>query len=126
MGFTPSGIEREEPPQDGHATATLTPPTIEPISATDTGARVNFTDDPWWDDSSGMLLCWAAPAQPLTINWFRGPYTLTTLIGGGDSSPGFVPLEGTATSGTRQFFRFRVRDTAGMLSQAIHLHADVA
>jgi hypothetical protein len=106
----------DNPPPIGKASATCSLVTVDP-SAT-ASQDVNFTpDDPWNNQGSeGRLLLWFSPIFPQTINWFRGPWTLSTGLGPEFTSPTAVPFGFTPASGDRFFIKARAVESDGTLS----------
>jgi hypothetical protein len=106
-----------DPPDDQHGETPLTPPTVDPISGSDGSFNFNFRNaDPWHTTNPGYLFVYVSDAQPLTVNWFRGPYTLVGTQGSVTGTPGTYNLPSAAVSSTKLFFRFRASDDRGQLS----------
>lgn len=115
----------DDPPTNGHGATPLTMPTVASVSTLDGTVEVHFSeDDPWWNQQAGMYI-WGAPASTLTINWFRGPWTLLSATGFHGSNPATFGLGYTPASGQRLFFKARVNDEQGQNSTPLYFRYDV-
>lgn len=88
-----------------------------------------FTEsDPWVTEDDAALLLYASPPQPLTRNFWAGPYRLAgTILGSSTTpptSPGTLPLPLPATLNQRVFVRLRLTRADARLSPSVRLPAD--
>lgn len=83
--------------------------------------------DAWVTEAGAAMLFYASAPQPLTRNFWAGPYRYAgPLLGSApfNTSPGTIPLPQPAALGTRVFVRFRLTRTDARLSHAARLPAD--
>jgi hypothetical protein len=108
-GFTP----RDEAPPGGG----LTPVNFLKIDAFAAANNIDIYldgNDPWATDAGAGLIVYISEPQPVTINWFRGPYRLAATVVSSGSAPA-SPASRTpantslvAGSGLKLFYRMIV------------------
>lgn len=85
--------------------------------------------DPWVTEDDAALLFYASPPQPLTRNFWAGPYRFAGKISGHSASPptspGTIALPFPAGGNRRVFVRFRLTRADARLSPAGRLPADL-
>jgi hypothetical protein len=100
---------------------------------------LNYADDvlhvlfddtsPWVAESGAALLIYVSRPQPLTINFWKGPYRYAgCLLGGSPATfdPYTLPLPFAAAPNERVFVRGRLTRADGRLSSSFRLPADYA
>lgn len=84
--------------------------------------------DPWRTDTGSALLFYASAAQPLTRNFWSGPYRYAGPILGkpvpAPQSPFTIALPFTYAPGQRCFVRYRLTSSDGRLTVSRRLPAD--
>jgi hypothetical protein len=115
----------DDPPPKGHGATPLSMPTVASVSTLDGTVEVTFNaDDPWWSQQAGLYI-WGAAASTVTINWFRGPWTLLYAGGFHASNPATFGLGYVPASTNRLFFKARVSDEWGQPSTRAYFRYDV-
>ena len=124
-GFTPRATA---PAGGGH-----TPVNFLKIDAFDGTNTIDiFLDgnDPWATDNGAGLITYVSLPQPVTINWFRGPYRLAATVVSSGSSPASpatrTPANTTLTGsqGLKLFYRMVVTMNDGRPSTEF-LHSTI-
>ncbi len=121
-------------PRVDQAPTIRTSPSMEPVTL----AILNVVDDTcllyvpagqqWLNQVGGALLFYASPPQPLTVNYYKGPYRFAGKIVGQPLGPSVTPFTFTlpfpAAPGERVFVRVRQTRTDGRLGPSVRLQAD--
>lgn len=103
-----------------------------------TTAILNIVDDTvlayvppfqnWLNQLNGALLFYASRPQPLTVNYFRGPYRYAAKIVGQPLGPSYspftIPLPFPAALNDRVFIRARQTRADARLGPSVYLQAD--
>lgn len=121
-------------PRVDQAPSSFTSPPFTPI----TRVVLNIVDDtihpffaetdPWVTQDGAAMLFYASPSQPLTRNFWAGPYRFAGSLLGSDprlSSPGTIPIPFPAGSNQRVFVRARLTLSDARLSAPFRLPADI-
>jgi len=85
--------------------------------------------DPWTETAGSALLFYVSRPQPLTVNFFKGPYRFAGSLLGNDptlTSPATIGLRFAALANERVFVRLRLSDADARLTSSCHLQADIA
>ena len=84
--------------------------------------------DAWATEQDAAMLFWVSAPKPLSVNFYKGPYTSAQPIAGQPvprlRSPATLPLPFPAGPGQRVFVRGRVTQADGRLSPSFRLPAD--
>jgi hypothetical protein len=84
-------------------------------------------DDPWASEVDAAMLFYVSAPQPLTVNFWKGPYRLAGKVLGAappPSSPATIAIPIPAGTDERVFVRARVTAADGRLSPSIRVPAD--
>lgn len=108
--------------------APFTPVTRVVLNVVDDTFHPFFAEsDPWSTESGAAMMFATSPPQPLTRNFWAGPYRFAgSLLGSNPflSSPGTIPLAFPAVASERVFVRGRLTLADARISSAFRLTAD--
>lgn len=121
-------------PRVDQAPTILTSPSMDSLTLT----VLNVVDDTclayvpagqsWLNQPGGALLFYASRPQPLTVNYYRGPYQFAGKVVGQPLGPSYTPFTFTlpfpAAVNERVFLRARQTRTDGRIGPSIYLQAD--
>lgn len=99
-------------------TGTLSPVSIDTLSAGVQQFNVNFTEADGWNVANGHIVLQQSRPQNPSINFFRGPYQNVGSVNGVDVTPATKPVIFPVAEGQRVFFRVRATYADGRLTQA--------
>jgi hypothetical protein len=96
---------------------------IRVVTASANSANIHYASlDPWRFEPGAALLIQVSRPQPLSVNFFRGPYRTWASVKGKTGLPNPLPalraLPFNYTLGVRGFWRARVTRADGRLSRA--------